>query len=68
MEVGTISEPIKTEFGYHIIQLHDRKDGRQKEFDEVKDLCMQEALRLKQKEAYLNKIEDLKKEYTVTYY
>ena len=68
MEVGTISEPIKTEFGYHIIQLHDRKDGLQKEFDEVKDLCLQEALRLKQQRVYLDKIEDLKKEYTVTYY
>jgi len=36
-EVGAISEPVKTSFGYHVIKLLGRKPGRQKSFDEVKD-------------------------------
>lgn len=68
MEVGEISEPVKTEFGYHLIKLHSKNKGYQKKFEDVKDQCMQEALRLKQQKAYLERMEELKKEYTITYY
>lgn len=30
-------EPIKTEFGYHIIKLEERQDAQQRTFEEVKD-------------------------------
>lgn len=33
---GDISEPIKTQFGYHIIRLVDKKAAKQRGFDEVK--------------------------------
>lgn len=33
---GDISEPIKTQFGYHIIRLVDKKAAKQRSFDEVK--------------------------------
>ena len=33
---GDISEPIKTQFGYHIIRLVDKKAAKQRDFDEVK--------------------------------
>ena len=36
-EIGAISEPVKTSFGYHVIKLLARKPGRQRSFDEVKD-------------------------------
>jgi peptidyl-prolyl cis-trans isomerase C len=26
MEIGTMSEPVKTRFGYHLIWLHERID------------------------------------------
>lgn len=35
MEVGTISEPIKTQFGYHLIYLEDRKDEKTDELSKV---------------------------------
>jgi peptidyl-prolyl cis-trans isomerase D len=36
MEKGAISEPIKTEFGYHVIYLEDKKAGFNKKFEDVK--------------------------------
>jgi len=36
-EVGAISEPIKTEFGYHIIKVNAKTEAKQLAFAEVKD-------------------------------
>jgi parvulin-like peptidyl-prolyl isomerase len=38
MKVGTVSEPVKTQFGYHLIYLEDKKDAKNLSFDEVKAL------------------------------
>ena len=34
---GEISEVVKTPYGYHIIQLEERRDGDQRPFDQVKE-------------------------------
>lgn len=36
MEVGQISDPVKTQFGYHIIKLTDKKAGTTRPIDEVR--------------------------------
>ena len=36
LEVGQISEPVKTSFGYHLIKVLDRREPETKPFDEVK--------------------------------
>lgn len=48
LKPGEVSEPVKTSFGYHLIQLEERKDAGQKTLDEVKDQIRQ---RLAQDEA-----------------
>lgn len=35
--VGAIGEPVKTNFGYHIIQVQERSEARQMGYDEVKE-------------------------------
>ena len=35
MQVGEISAPVKTQFGYHVIQLEEVQPARQRSFDEV---------------------------------
>lgn len=37
MDVGTISEPVKTQFGYHIILLEDKKPETYQTFDQAKE-------------------------------
>lgn len=37
MEVGQISDPVKTDYGYHIIKLEDKKPAKQTTYEESKD-------------------------------
>ena len=37
MKVGEISKPVKTQFGWHVINVTDRKEARERPFDEVKE-------------------------------
>jgi parvulin-like peptidyl-prolyl isomerase len=41
MQAGEISEPVRTNFGYHIIRLDAHIEPRQRTFDEVKDQLME---------------------------
>ena len=36
MQVGEISDPVKTQFGYHVIQLEEVQPARQRSFEEVR--------------------------------
>ncbi len=38
MKVGEVSEPIKTQFGYHIIKVTDREEGKDVSYEDVADM------------------------------
>ncbi|MFQ5963897.1 MAG: peptidylprolyl isomerase [Candidatus Scalinduaceae bacterium] len=38
LKVGEVSEPLKTPFGYNIIKVIDRKEGKEISYDEVKEM------------------------------
>ena len=37
MEIGEISEPVESLYGFHVIEVLDKKSGREVAFEEVKD-------------------------------
>ncbi len=65
LPLNTLSKPIKTQFGYHIIKVTDRQDPSVKSFDEVRPTVENQYRALKQQEAFVNKAKDLETVYTV---
>ena len=65
MNVGEISEPVKTQFGYHIIKLENKELVKENTFENYKENLRRNILSQKQQELYLNKSEELKKKYDV---
>lgn len=57
LEVGAYSEtPVKTEFGWHVIKIEDKRDAKPPTFDEAKE----ELKALMAEEAILNLLKDLR--------
>lgn len=66
MEEGKLSEPVKTQFGYHLIKVQYRKAANMRTLEEVKEQVTQRVVALKQQESYLRKTEELKNKYEVS--
>ncbi|MFA9396991.1 MAG: peptidylprolyl isomerase, partial [Clostridiaceae bacterium] len=63
LPLGTVSEPVKTQFGFHLILVVDKNEGSMKEIEEVKGQIFEEMMQKKQSEKYLSYVEDLKSKY-----
>ncbi len=65
MEVGTISDPVQTQFGWHLILLNKKEDGGEMPYDEIKDNLMAALKEERQQAAYQSKVNQLKILYPV---
>jgi peptidyl-prolyl cis-trans isomerase C len=50
LKVGEVSKPVKTDFGWHVIRIEDRKLGAAQPFDQVKSAIRNVLLRKKVQE------------------
>ncbi|SCY38938.1 peptidylprolyl isomerase [Alkaliphilus peptidifermentans] len=66
MDVNDLSAPVKTQFGFHIIKVLDKKPEAIHSFDEIKNHLTQQILSQKQQEVFYAKVESLKEKYPVT--
>lgn len=65
MTVGTVSAPVKTQFGYHVIYLEDKKAGKTRAYTEVKSFIEQRLKMEKFKSVMQEKMLDLKNKATI---
>jgi peptidyl-prolyl cis-trans isomerase C len=67
LEVGQVSDLVKTRFGYHIIKLTDRKEAGTTSFEQAKEDLIQKLSREKRIELANNYIESLKEAANIVY-
>lgn len=65
MEVGAVSEPVKTQFGYHLIKLISKNEASTYDFDEIKGQLSEMVNQEKKQAAFESKINQLKILYPV---
>lgn len=67
MKVGEIKNAVKTQFGFHLINLTDKKEASLPTFDEVKVELKNQLTLIHQEKAYIETAKDLKKSIEVEY-
>ena len=65
LELGVVSEPVKTQFGFHLIKVEDKEESNSKSFDEVKERIRNNILQERQNFKFISNTENLKKKYKV---
>jgi peptidyl-prolyl cis-trans isomerase C len=65
LQVGEISEPVKTQFGYHLIQLDEKNSECMKSLEESRHMIVKNILHQKQNEKYISSVTELKNKYSV---
>ena len=65
MKPGEISQPVKTPFGYHVIQVEEVKPPQQKAFKDVKEEIKKQLFQEKQQKAFDKLVAQVKKKWKV---
>jgi peptidyl-prolyl cis-trans isomerase C len=62
MKTGEISDPVKTQFGYHVIKVEEKKEAGKVPYDEAKEKIMMQLERQKFRKAMKQFLAELKKD------
>lgn len=64
-EIGKVVGPVKTQFGYHLILVEDKKEQTEVSFEQVQSQIHDQLITSRQQKAYSDKVEELTKKYGV---
>lgn len=65
LEPGKVSEPVKTQFGVHVIRVEEKKASSAVPYDDVKDQLKSYLLNQKRTDKYQQELKTLKEKYKV---
>lgn len=66
LKIGEISEPVKSQFGWHLIELHDRKEPEVTSFEEVKEKIIEYLGERRKDRVFDQFLDKLKKQAEIT--
>lgn len=61
-KIGEVTEPVKTQFGYHLVKVESKKEPETIEFETVKEEIRKNLLRETEQQVYIQALENLKNE------
>ena len=64
-EIGKVTDGVKTQFGYHLILVEDKKEGSEKSFEEVKDMVINQLIQEGQQKKYIDVVMELEAKFGV---
>lgn len=64
-EINVVTDPVKTQFGYHLIKVSEKQPESKQRFEDVKSQIEKHLMHQAQNAAYFDKIAGLKEKYTV---
>lgn len=65
LELEKVSEPVQTQFGYHLIKVESRTEGKASEFEAVKDQIINNLIQERQQRKYLDVVKELEAKHGV---
>lgn len=65
LPIGEVSQPVQTQFGYHLIKVEDKNEGSAQDFEAVKEVAVRELLKQKQENKYIDFMNQLRGKYGV---
>lgn len=68
LNVGEVSAPVQTQFGFHLIKVEEKKEASVKAFEEVEQMIGGTVLQEKQASKYYEIVEELKGKFNVQMY
>lgn len=68
LNVGEVSAPVQTQFGFHLIKVEEKKEASVKSFEEVEQMIGGTVLQEKQASKYYELVEELKGKFNVQMY
>lgn len=68
LDIDEISDPVKSQYGYHVIKVDEKIEGKNPKFEDLKDDIEANLRDAKSQEAYGKWYEDIRDEYEITNY